>query len=347
MNKVLRFSDSVLALFVLLLMSIPTQSFSTDYSLDFEMPPPPEEPQLAIDGGMLVCPGEVVRVAIRVKNFTDITSLQFTVTWDPAILEYDKLLDVNPNLMERTEMADGQMGLYNMNWVHPPLTGITLEDETALLTIVFNAVGENEATAMLHFADTPTPFEISQYLGGTATLITGKVMDDSVMIRAPFLSNVDIADEEGGQVNGAIDITVAGGSPPYTFEWSNDAATEDLTGLEAGDYSVTITDFRGCITTAGPYTVDMTSAVGEIETLESLQIFPNPVREQLHIRAAFSQQEQLDIRLSNLMGQRVYREQLNNTFLNTDIDVQSLPMGVYLLEIATAQGILTEKIVLR
>jgi alpha-tubulin suppressor-like RCC1 family protein len=45
----------------------------------------------------------------------------------------------------------------------------------------------------------------------------------------------------GGQ-NGKINLTVSGGQPAYTFAWSNGATTEDIFGLTAGDYSVTIRD---------------------------------------------------------------------------------------------------------
>lgn len=46
--------------------------------------------------------------------------------------------------------------------------------------------------------------------------------------------------------NGMIDVDVSGGSPAYTYEWSNNSKTEDIDSLEAGDYALTITDENGC-----------------------------------------------------------------------------------------------------
>ncbi len=46
--------------------------------------------------------------------------------------------------------------------------------------------------------------------------------------------------------NGVIDITVSGGMPSYTYQWSNLATTQDVTNLKAGTYTITISDTRAC-----------------------------------------------------------------------------------------------------
>jgi hypothetical protein len=49
-----------------------------------------------------------------------------------------------------------------------------------------------------------------------------------------------------GQRNGAIGITVSGGTPPYRYEWTDNFITEDISSLPAKTYCVTVTDSRGC-----------------------------------------------------------------------------------------------------
>ncbi|HAA15072.1 MAG TPA: hypothetical protein DCE41_26600, partial [Cytophagales bacterium] len=49
-----------------------------------------------------------------------------------------------------------------------------------------------------------------------------------------------------GASDGSISLVVGGGTTPYSFLWNTGATTQNLTGLGAGTYSVTITDSLGC-----------------------------------------------------------------------------------------------------
>jgi gliding motility-associated-like protein len=55
-----------------------------------------------------------------------------------------------------------------------------------------------------------------------------------------------------GGNNGAIDLAVSGGTAPYTFLWSNGATTDSISGVAAGNYTVTVTDANGCTITPEP-----------------------------------------------------------------------------------------------
>ncbi|OFY85201.1 MAG: hypothetical protein A3F72_05330 [Bacteroidetes bacterium RIFCSPLOWO2_12_FULL_35_15] len=52
--------------------------------------------------------------------------------------------------------------------------------------------------------------------------------------------------------NGAIDITVTGGTAPYFYAWSNSATTQDLNVIQAGGYSVIVTDANSCTLNNSP-----------------------------------------------------------------------------------------------
>jgi len=63
-----------------------------------------------------------------------------------------------------------------------------------------------------------------------------------------FVSVASIASVTcNGGGNGAVDITVAGGTLPYSYTWSNASTFEDVLDLKAGAYTVTVTDGNGCI----------------------------------------------------------------------------------------------------
>lgn len=53
-----------------------------------------------------------------------------------------------------------------------------------------------------------------------------------------------------GGNNGAVTANVNGGTPPYSYNWSNQQTSASITGLPAGIYSVTVTDGGGCTQTA-------------------------------------------------------------------------------------------------
>ncbi len=52
-----------------------------------------------------------------------------------------------------------------------------------------------------------------------------------------------------GVPTGTVTLTVSGGTPPYSYIWSNGATTKNLTNVAGGKYTVTVKDAKGCAET--------------------------------------------------------------------------------------------------
>lgn len=79
----------------------------------------------------------------------------------------------------------------------------------------------------------------------TYTVIELSPCDTTTLVLTAKLSQI-----VGGGATGSIDLTVSGGLPPYEYLWSNSETTQDLSGLVAGNYSVTVTDANNCTNNA-------------------------------------------------------------------------------------------------
>ncbi len=78
-----------------------------------------------------------------------------------------------------------------------------------------------------------------------------------------------------GNANGSGTVTVAGGTPAYTYNWSNGGITAVLSGASAGTYTLDVTDFKGCIltTTVAVTNIPGPTAITGTTTLAGCSLF--------------------------------------------------------------------------
>jgi hypothetical protein len=86
----------------------------------------------------------------------------------------------------------------------------------------------------------------------TVTTATGCTGTASRVVTQPsaIAVSMSIAHATGGSNNGSISLSVSGGTPGYTYFWSNGKTTQNISGLAPGTYTVTVTDTKGCTKTA-------------------------------------------------------------------------------------------------
>lgn len=87
-----------------------------------------------------------------------------------------------------------------------------------------------------------------------ANVYTVTITDDactvikSISLSDPSVIDINVVTTNAScnTSNGSITIQPFGGTPPYTYLWSNGSTQQNLTNLPAGDYFLTLTDDNGC-----------------------------------------------------------------------------------------------------
>jgi hypothetical protein len=158
------------------------------------------------------------------------------------------------------------------NGVCTSSSSITLTEATALalatsqINVSCNAGNSGSATAMPTGGTAPYSYNwntvpvqtnatATGLIAGTYTVIVGDAngctITASVIITEPVtalaITSASVNPTCNGSNNGSIDITVNGGTPPYSFLWTDGAVTEDRTNILAGSHTVTVTDANGCV----------------------------------------------------------------------------------------------------
>ncbi|MCC6459685.1 MAG: gliding motility-associated C-terminal domain-containing protein [Saprospiraceae bacterium] len=113
---------------------------------------------------------------------------------------------------------------------------------------------DNPYTLMVTQPGTYALQSVSTVTGGCVGTVSGTTTINQVTINA----STAVTNASCGQSNGAVNLTVSGGTTPYMFSWSGGETSEDLSNIPAGTYTVTVTDNNGCTQTQTATVLDNT-----------------------------------------------------------------------------------------
>jgi gliding motility-associated-like protein len=122
------------------------------------------------DNGTEVC------LQIRVDNFEEVESMQFSMSWDPAIITYSRVTNFNLQGLGNGNFSNIAPGSLRCIW--DPQTGgnITVPNNTRIFDLCFNVVGSNGQMSDVDFVNTPLPIEFNTTSGvATHKTNSGKV----------------------------------------------------------------------------------------------------------------------------------------------------------------------------
>jgi hypothetical protein len=77
---------------------------------------------------------------------------------------------------------------------------------------------------------------------GCSATLNVTILEPAIIAITANTTNISCS----GLINGSIDVSVTGGTPAYSYAWSNNTTNQDLTNLSIGTYNLTVTDVNGC-----------------------------------------------------------------------------------------------------
>lgn len=158
----------------------------------------------------------------------------------------------------------------------------------------------------------------------------------------------NVTDQTEDEVNGAIEISVTGGTPEYNFDWMGLSGTfasenEDIDGLVAGEYGVTVTDANGCSITSDDISIEVVIGVGEWLNA-AVQLYPNPTSDvfTLEFPAAIAA-EGCTLLIHDAAGRLIASRQIPAGTMRETVDVLDWSAGIYTIQITTIEHASTSR----
>lgn len=199
-----------------------------------------------------VQPGEIACIDISVNDFEDIVAFQLSINWDSTKFVFDHVEGFNlPGLDAGAfgvpDNPDVDEGELTVSWIDLSLDGVTVPDLSSIFTLCLRAVGPASSSSAITFSQSPLEIEVATLDSVLEfSLVHGLAQIKLNCDDECFISyTLDVTDPAcPGESTGALNLNLDTGNCPDTptFLWSfGNATTEDLTGVPAGTYSVTIT----------------------------------------------------------------------------------------------------------
>jgi large repetitive protein len=182
-------------------------------------------------------------VKITDANLCSITSTPISVSSSGLTLNITQAItnvDCNGNAKGAIALTVvGGSGSFTFAWTGPNGFTSVAKDITGLKAGSYSVVVTDLTSATCTF--NPPAYSVTE--------------PTALQVSNPLITNIKC----NGVKEGAIALTVVGGTAPYTYAWTGpngfSAITKDISALSAGDYLVTVTDSKACAQTSGPHSV--------------------------------------------------------------------------------------------
>ena len=143
-------------------------------------------PDLEVD------PDETFSLDLQVEDFELITGLQFSVNWDPEVLEFVNVDNFGlPGLTTEGNFGTMQVdqGILRFAWFHQELTGVTLPDMSTVFSVKFKVVGDPNTNTQVTITNVPIVVEVVS----TSGMLPFNIQNGTVTVMGPNAANETIS----------------------------------------------------------------------------------------------------------------------------------------------------------
>ncbi|MFW6301990.1 MAG: gliding motility-associated C-terminal domain-containing protein [Bacteroidales bacterium] len=134
---------------------------------------------------------------------------------------------------------------------------ITISDISGDYSITWST-GETGVTSINNLSAGYYDVEVIDNLTGCSRIAIINITEPDPLLASLTSTAVDC----NGDASGSLELSVNGGTEPYTYAWDNGESTADLQNVPAGTYSLTITDDNGCSTSLSGEVTEPFHALG-------------------------------------------------------------------------------------
>ncbi len=206
-------------------------------------------------------PGDNICVNITNEGgWIDLVSMQYALTWDPAVLQVTNVTNLTP-LLPNFNLG-GSFNLVNdslfFSWFEPAGNGVGLPNGTVVYQVCFDIVGTDGDCSTIEFVDNSVGSGIEVINENSAQLGFNGVAGNVCVSSSALVVNITQDSVTCSNLsNGSFSVNVSGGQAPYQVTWQNSTggpvggpgvinvspgSYTTPSNLAPGTYFVTITD---------------------------------------------------------------------------------------------------------
>ncbi len=133
--------------------------------------------------------------------------------------------------------------------------------------------------------------------------------------------------------NGSINLSISGGTLPYTYNWLDGSVSLNRSNLSPGNYSVCIYDNNNC-SVCDSYTItEPSTGIGTVEDQSMMNVYPNPLLDNatIQLNSSFDLNE-FALKLYTSLGKEIKEIPLSSNIVS--VSTGEISSGIYFLKLS-------------